>query len=891
MHDWLALVRARLAPWTGGSLAASELDEVAQHVAEQHADLVASGVPDDDAVERALAPLDLEGARLVRSIRARMSATAPVPPPTLTTLTEGIARDLLYAARQLARARGFTTAAVLTLAIAIAANTAIFSIVDAVLLRPIPLRAADRLAMIGERAPDGAGNVGFLTFLDWKQRTHSFEEMAVVRPWSPTLVTNGEPERIGALRVSANYFRLLGVAPALGRDFAEEEDTPARWHLVVISDALWKRRFAADPSVVGRPLAMNDQQYTIIGVLPSSFAPLVSEHFYERADMWALVGYDGSLPYACRTCQHLKALARLKPGVTLEAARADLDGVQQQLVAEHAADYVSKPMAIVPLRQVLTGSVRPALVALMGAVGLVLLIACANVANLQMARVAERRHDLALRTALGATRLRLVQQLLAESTLIAAGGAFLGWAAAAAAVPALASLAPERALTAMAVRFDAHVFWFTISISAATAILFGLMPALHASRIDESMASLQADRGRTRGVATTLGRRALIAADIAIAVVLLAGAGLMVRSIGRLLGVNPGFDPSHVLTMQVSMLGKRYVNDSAVVTTGDAIRARLRQLPGVHTVALAGQIPLGGNGDRWSLRIEGRPSGPDEPAVERYSVTPEYFAAMRIPLVRGRLIDDRDRAESDRVMLIGEQTARTLFAESDPIGQRVKIGGEPTPWRKIVGLVGDVHHEALSAPPTMQMYTPQAQLTDSFLTVVIRADSDAPILASEARRAIWSVASDVPVYQVTTLEELVRRSVAPRRFVELLLELFAAAALVMTSVGIYGLVSASVSERTREIGIRSALGASPAGIVGLVATSGIPVVAAGLVAGVVAALAATRYLKSSLYGVSPADVPTFAASVGILAAVALVAQLVPTVRALRVDPTVALRQE
>jgi putative ABC transport system permease protein len=365
----------------------------------------------------------------------------------------------------------------------------------------------------------------------------------------------------------------------------------------------------------------------------------------------------------------------------------------------------------------------------------------------------------------------------------------------------------------------------------------------------------------------------------------------MIRSVGNLLGVNPGFDPDHVLTMQISMVGTAYAKDEAVLAKTDQMVARLQALPGVEFAAAAGQIPLGGNGDTWGFHVEGRPSGPQDPSVERYSVTPDYFPVMRIPLHRGRLFTDADRAGSEQVMLVGEQTARTLWPGGDPIGQHVKIGGPFGPSRTIVGIVGDVRHRELAAPPTMQMYTPQAQLTDSYLTMVIRSGSDPSALAGEARRAIWSVAADVPVYEVAPLAELVQRSVGPRRFVMVLLELFGAVALLMTAIGVYGVISHSVAERTREIGIRAALGASPRDIVRLIVGGGLAVVGAGLAMGVLVALAATRFLESSLYDVSATDPMTFIAVAGVLLAVAMVAQCVPVARAMRVDPSIALRQE
>jgi len=894
MRNWKSLVRARLNPLPVDPARAGDIvDELAQHVADHHAELVASGVPDADAIELALAPLDDRAhvaAEIARADRAR--SAAPVPPPSgSANLVVDLARDIRYAARLLARAPAFTAIALLTLALGIGANTAIFSVLDAVLLRPLPYTDPDRLATIGERRPSGgAANVGYTTFLDWRERTHSFEDMALIRSWTPTLAVNGEPERISGMRVSANFFGMLGARPALGRDFAAAEDTPAGWQTVILSDALWRRRFGADPSAIGRVITMNDRQFTIVGVMPPTFEPLISERFYQRAEMWALVGYDRTQSSACRSCQHLKAIGRVKAGVAFEAARAEIDAVQAVLRRDHPSDYSPATMTLVPLRDELTGAVRPALAVLMGAVGFVLLIACANVASLLLARIARREHDLALRAALGASRARLVRQLMVESALLAFAGGVLGVALGTVALPFLIRLAPPTIARVATARLDGSVLVFSIGLTIATACLFGLVPALRASRIN-LQGSLHADGRKTAHAPTSLSRRVLVAADVALAVVLLIGAGLMIRSVANLVGVHPGFDANGVLTMQISMVGAAYAKDEAVVQKTDRMIARLKALPGVEAAASAGQIPLGGNGDTWGFHVEGRPAGPDDPSVERYSVTPEYFTVMRIPLRRGRLFTDADRAGAENVMLIGEQTARALWPDAEPIGQHVRIGGYNGPVRTIVGVVGDVRHQELAAAPTMQMYTPQAQLTDSYLTMVIRSGGDPSLLAGEARRAIWSVASDVPVYQVAPLAELAARSVGWRRFVTVMLELFGAVALLMTAIGVYGVISCSVAERTREIGIRAALGAAPGDIVRLIVGGGLAVVAAGLGAGIVVAMAATRFLESSLFEVSATDPATFAAVAGMLVLVALVAQAVPIVRAMRVDPSIALRQE
>ena len=893
MPDWKTLVRARLGALPLDPTRASDIvDELAQHVAQHYADLVASGVPDADAVTRALGPLDDPkriAAEIARADRPR--PVAPTPPAGTGSLLVDFARDIRYAARLLLRAPGFAAIALLTLALGIGANTAIFSVLNAVLLRPLPYADPDRLVMIGTRGPDGsAGNVGYTTFLDWRERSHGFEEMALIRSWIPTLIANGEPERISGMRVSASFFHTLGVKPAIGRDFTPAEDTPAGWRVVILSDGLWRRRFGADPAIAGRVITMNDRPYTIVGVMPASFEPLISERYYQRAEMWALVGYDRSQPFACRDCQHLKAIGRLRAGTPLDAARADIDAVQTQLRREFPSDYPPEAMTLEPLSDVLTGRMRPVLAVLMGAVGFVLLIACANVANLLLARMASRERDLALRAALGASRARIMRHLMVESALLGIAGGALGVGVSAVAVPLLANLAPAAMSRLAGAHMDMRVLGFSLTLSLATAFVFGLLPALRASRID-LRASLHGDGRKTSHAPTSVARRLLVAADVAMAVILLVGAGLMIKSVGRLLGVNPGFDPEHVLTMQISMVGQAYAADEAVVAKTDAMVAALRALPGVEAAAAAGQIPLGGNGDTWGFHVEGRPAGPQDPSVERYSITPEYFSVMRIPLHRGRLFTGADRAGVEKVMLIGEQTARALWPNADPLGQRVKIGGTEGPWRTIVGIVGDVRHHELAAPPTMQMYTPQAQITDSYLTMVMRSAGDPSILANEARRAIWSVASDVPVYEVAPLADLVARSVGPRRFVMVLLELFGGIALLMTAIGVYGVISCSVAERTHEIGIRAALGAQPRDIVRLVVGGGLTVVCAGLAAGLVFALTATRFLESSLYNVSVTDPATFIGVSAVLLLVALIAQSVPILRAMRVDPTVALRQD
>ena len=800
--------------------------------------------------------------------------------------------DVRYALRTLRHSPGFAIVAILTLALGIGANTTIFSVLRAVVLRPLPYAEPARIVNVGEAQDGHTGTVGFTTVVDWRAETQSFDDLALVRSWTPTLVTTAEPERIPGVRVTANYFSLLGIKPAIGRDFTTAEDQPARWRVVIISDGLWRRRFNADPSVVGRTIHMNDNDYQLVGVLPPTFDPLIEEHYYQRADIWAPLGYEVGVGDSCRSCQHLRAVGRLRSGATVASAERDVNRVHDGLRARYPADYrTSTRMAVIALADELQGEIRPGLTALMVAVLFVLLIACANVANLLLARIARREHDLSLRVALGASRSRIVRQLFLESAVIATGGGVLGVILSMGAVPAIVRLTPFVVPRLGDATVDLRMMAFAFGLSAATTLFFGLLPALRATRIDLSPA-LAGDGRRTAAAPTSIARRILIGVDVALAVVLLAGAGLMIRSVWRLMAVNPGFDPGGVLTLQVSMSGARYAEDAQVVVTGDAILNKIRALPGVTAAALAGQIPLGGNFDTRAFRVEGRPASADDLQVERYSVTPEYFPAMRIPLIRGRLLAEGDRVGAEPVMVIGERTARLVWpGGQDPIGQRVRWGARTAPLYTVVGIVGDVRHYEMAKPPTPQFYVSQRQYADSFLTVVVRTSGDPRALAADVRRAITGAASDVPVFGVETFADLVGKSVGSRRFVMVLLELFGGVALLMTAVGIYGVISYSVSERTREIGVRSALGASRGDIARLIVGSGLTTVLVGLVVGCILAFGLTRYLQASLFGVSAADPVTFAGVVAALLGVTLLAQALPAARAMRVDPVVALRQD
>ncbi len=807
----------------------------------------------------------------------------------------GLIHDLRFAVRTLGKSPGFTAVALLTLGLGIGANAAIFSVLDAVMLRPLPYAAGERLVMIGDRAPGGGtpGNVGFATYEDLRDRSRTFESMAAIRAWQPTLVTAGTAERIPAMRVTSNYFAMLGARPALGRDFLPEDDHPDTWRVLLLSDGLWRRAFGADPTVVGRVVRLNGLSFRIVGVMPRDFQPLVSARYYKPAELWAPIGYDRSLEYACRSCQHLKAIGRLAAGVTPAQASADLDRVRRTLAAEHPTEYPDGRMDAILLSRELTAGIRAPLLVLVGAVGFVLLIACSNIANLTLSRSLRRAHEMAVRGALGASRGRLIQQLFAESLVLCAAGGVLGLGFAAALQTALLRLAPVSLPRLDRVGIDARVFGFAAAVSLAAALLSGWIPALQgsAARLSRSLGSPSRS---SAGITSSRTRRILTVVEMALGVVLLAGAFLMVRSMQRLLDAPYGFTADRVMTMSLSLSGDAYKEDAPAVAFQARALERIRALPGVDAAAFSGQIPLGGNGDSYGFHVLGHLAAnpAEDPSVERYSVTPDYFRAMGIPRRRGRLFTEADRADSLPVMVVSETTAHVLFPGRDPIGERVKVGGSEGPWRTIVGIAGDVRHVDIALPATPQMYLPQAQVTDGGLTLVVRTRNAKPeSLTGPIREVIRSLDPGVPVYDFAAMEELVDRSAAPRRFVMRLLAAFAAGALLLAAVGLYGVVSHGVGQRTREIGIRVALGARPADVMRLVLSSGAASVGLGLASGMLAALALMRFLRSVLYEISPTDPVALAGAVAVLAAVAVAAHWLPARRASRLDPVVALKSE
>ncbi|MGH9937148.1 MAG: ABC transporter permease, partial [Blastocatellia bacterium] len=679
---------------------------------------------------------------------------------------------------------------------------------------------------------------------------------------------------------------------ALGRDFKVEEDRPDTRFVIMLSHAFWRRRFSSDPDIIGKPMTLSGQTFTVVGVMPQEFEDYQAANFYKPADVWAPLGYDVAQRWGCRTCQHLKVVGRVKPGVTLEQATAEMTAIQAGLQREYPKTYANSNVIIRRLQDHFAGSVRPALYLLLVAVGFVLLIACANVANLLLARSARRAREIAIRLALGAGRWRIIRQLLTESLALSLAGAGAGLLLAMWGTELLVKLSPETILKLQDVKTDARVLTFTLLVSLLTGVLFGLFPALQASRADVQLA-LKEGGDRTQSGRQNRFRSLLVVSEIALAMVLLVGAGLLIRSFIRILSVTPGFEQRNLLTMMTPAIGAKYAREQQVRAFYRYALERVKALPGVESAGIVSNLPFGGDYDMSGFHVEEKPlANPAEaPSAERYGVSPDYLRAMGIPILRGRGFTEQDTANAPLVALISRNTARRVWQDEDPIGKRIRLGGPDDALRTIVGIVGEVNHYGLDIAPDLQAYVPHDQWTGSSMRLVIRASVDPVSLTGAVRNAIRAVDADTPVYQIATMRQLISTSVAQRRFTLVLLGAFAAIALLMSAIGIYGVTSYTVSQRTQEIGIRMALGAQTGDVLKLVIKQGMSQVIAGALIGLTGASAATRLMEGLLFGVKATDPLTFSMLPLLLISVALLACYIPARRAAKVDPLVALRRE
>jgi putative ABC transport system permease protein len=803
--------------------------------------------------------------------------------------------NLSVAARTLRKNPGFTAVAILTLALGVGANTAIFSVVKAVLLNQLPYRDPDRLVKIAQSAPDTPRpeTVDFTTAYDWRTRSHSFETLSLYRDAAGAIVEQGHPELLNGMRVNYDYFDTLGVRMHLGRAFLPEEDRPDRRFELVLTHGLWMRRFGGDPHTVGRTLRLSESSFTVVGILPAGFQPLVRPGG-KLPEMYLPLGYDLKQPSACRGCQHLQLIARLKPGVPARQAQAELNTIMRDIIREHPTSYSERALVTVtPLQEQMVGRVSTAIWVLLGAVGLVLLIACANVANLTLARATGRAKEIALRAALGAGRARLVRELLSESLVLALAGGLTGILVAWLGTTALVSFGAEQLPRANEIRMDATVLLFALIASLLTGALFGIVPALRASRVD--LSDGLRDLGKsTAGRSSQTLRKLLITAELALAFVLVLGASLLGKSFLRLINVQPGYDAHNVLTLGAYVYGARYQKPEAELGFYNQVMERLRATPGIESAAMVSTLPLAGF-DRRGFHVQDRHLANDSeaPFVDAYSVSPDYFRVMKIPLKRGRAFTEQDRAGTPRVALISESCARSQFPNENAIGKHIQLGGrdDKKEWLTIVGVVGDIRQYGLDRPPNMEAYIAQAQDLSFSYNLVARTTLDPRRLENTVRDAFLAVDKTQPVFHVQPLEAYVAESLAARTFTLLLLGLFGGLALVLAAVGIYGVISYAANLRTREVGIRMALGAKRRDVLRMILGQGLSLVAIGLVAGFVASLALTRFLATLLYEVRTTDALTSVLVALMLAAVALFATYLPAHRASKVDPMVALRYE
>jgi putative ABC transport system permease protein len=801
-------------------------------------------------------------------------------------------RDFLFSLRVLGKSPGFTAVVVLTLALGIGANTAIFSVVNASLLRALPYPDADRLCFVWEdgsafgfpRNTPSRGN-----YLDWRSQNRTFEEMGATRGQPFNLTGDGEPERIEGHLVTASFFRTMGVQPVTGRYFTDAEDQPESSRVAVISYALWKRRFAGDSSFIGRTIKLNDLEYTVLGVMPSRF-----QVPGDVSDVWVPMAWTAQ-ERQDRGSHFLTVFGRLKPGVRIEEANTEIAGIAKRLEQQYPDTNNKTGALVIGLREELSGGTRRALIILLATVGFLLLIGCSNVASLMLARSAAREQELVVRAALGAGRGRLIRQAFAESLVLALLGGAAGLVFAIWTQDALRGLVPEAMYGSREVSVDSAVALFGLGISLVTAILFGAAPAIAATRADIAHALKAGARGT---IGHGRARGWLMGSEIALAVMLVVGAGLMLRSFAKISGVDPGFRAEGVLTARVSLPVPRYADNNRRIAFYRQARERVSAAPGVESAAFINRLPMTSRGGASGIVIEGQPMPPGRTTwvVNVRSVSPEYFRVMQIPLREGRLLEEKDAIDAAPVRVINATMARKFWGKESPVGKRFAFGTiqRQTSWVTIVGVVGDVRQYALGEEPVPEMYAaiPQA-LGLGMRDLVVRAkDGVLPeSLAGTVRDALRSVDAEVPVSSIATLEEVVARSVADRRLQMLLLALFASLALVLAAVGIYGVVSFSVAQRTREIGVRMAIGAETANILRMIAAQVVPPVLLGMAAGLAAAFLLSRFMERQVYEIKPSDPLSFALAAIVLLVVAGAATIAPARRALRVDPIVALRYE
>jgi|HubBroStandDraft_2_1064218.scaffolds.fasta_scaffold21620_2 putative ABC transport system permease protein len=805
-----------------------------------------------------------------------------------------LVQDLRYGIRTLAKNPGFAVVAVLTLALGIGANTAIFSVVDAVLLRPLPYPESDRLFTVYQTLPEApAQNTGvsYPNYLDWTQRNEAFESIAAVRGNVLALSGLGEPTYIQTGSVTSNYFDVLRVKPLLGRTLQPSDDALDVNPVVVMSESLWRARFGADPALVGRAVTLDQHPITVVGIVPAYFHPSVPD---TAAQLWVPLRQDGvfSDMRGRRGGHYLSALGRLKPGVSAAQAQSEMAAMEQRLAEQFPNENNGWGIRIVSLQADMAGNVRTALLVLLGAVGFVFLIACANVASLQLTRATSRRKEIAIRVALGAGRQRLLRQFLTESVLLSLIGGAVGLLLAFEALQGLIAWLPADLPRVSEIHVDARVLAFGLALSVLSGVIFGLAPAWHGteSRLAEA---LEGARGAGEERTSHRARNIFVVTETALAIVLLIGAGLLIRSFARLQQVNVGFNPAQMLTAQIGLPRAQYAKPEQWISFYRQTLERMNALPGAQEAAVAVPLPLSDSYFNLAFEIEGRPprAKSDSPTADFVAISPNYFHVMQVPLLRGREFSVADSESRPKVCAISSSLAQQLFPTESALGQRILIGYPASSSREIVGIVGDVKDSGLAARQSAQIYVPFVQNPFWAADIAVRSHGNPSALGGALREQIRAIDPALPVAEVRPMAEVIGSSIAQPRFRTTLLSLFGAVALLLAAIGIYGVLAYTVAQQTREIGIRMALGANPGRVLRLVLGRGLRLAGAGTVIGVLAALLLTQLLNSLLFGVSATDPLTFAAVAGLLLGVALLACYVPARRAMRVDPMVALRYE